>query len=126
MKTIEGLKNMKSISRGALIEALQGKYVTLVGTIHIPYFTEDDDATRDEEVAIRLRTLEKQIEEFREKHYEYKCAGLFKKTSQGYKRGNSYHYWQKGDYCLTYLGYYVVVTGHVIILLTAPTQWVLK
>lgn len=120
MKQVTGLKNMKSISRGALIEALQGKYVTLVGTCHIPYLTDDDDdATRDEEVAMRLRTLENQIEEFREKHYEYKYAGLFKKTSQGYKRGNSYHYWQKGDYCLTYLGVYVVVTGHVIMLLTA-------
>lgn len=119
MKTIKGLRSMKSISRGALIEALQGKYVAMVGTCHMPYFTGDDEATRDEEVAMKLRILENQIEEFREKNYEFKAAGLFRKTSQGYKRGNSAHYWQKGDYCLTYLGYYVVVTGHVIMLLTA-------
>lgn len=119
MKKINGLKHMKAISRRALIEALQGKYVTLVGTCHIPYFTGDDEATRDETVAIYLRILEGQIEEFREKNYEYKCARLFKKTAQGYKRGDIYHYWAKGDYCLTYLGYYVVVSGHVIMLLTA-------
>ena len=119
MKTIKGLKNMKSISRKALIDALQGKYVTLAGICHMSYFTGDDEATLDEAVAIHLRIFEGQLEEFREKHHEYKCAGLFKKTSQGYKRGNSDHYWQKGDYCLTYLGYYVIVTGHVIMLLTA-------
>ena len=120
MKTIEGLKNMKSISRGALIEALQGKYVAMVGLIHIPYDENDwDDNNLDETVAIRLRMLENQIEEFREKNYEFKHGGLFRKTSQGYKRGNSGHYWQKGDYCLAYLGVYVVVSGHVIMLLTA-------
>lgn len=119
MKQINGLKNMKPISRGALIEALQGKYVALVGLIHIPYAQDDfDDNNLDETVAARLRTLEGQIKEFRKQHHEYKNAGLFKKTSQGYKRGNSYHYWQKGDYCLAYLGVYVVVSGHVIMLLT--------
>ena len=118
MKTIKGLKKLKSISRKALIDALQGKYVTLVGTCHIPYFTGDDEATRDEKVAIQLRMLEGQIEKCREKNYKYKYAKLFEKTSQGYKRGNSHHSWQKGDYCLTYLGYYVVVTGHVMLLLT--------
>ena len=120
MKQVTGLKNMKAISRGALIEALQGKYVALVGVIPIPYGENDwDDNDLDVAVAIRLRILENQIEEFREKNYEFKQAGLFRKTSQGYKRGNSYHYWAKGDYCLTYLGVYVVVTGHVIMLLMA-------
>lgn len=120
MKQINGLKNMKSISRGALIEALQGKPVAMVGLIHIPYDANDfDDNKLDETVAARLRTLEGQIEEFRKQSHEYKNAGLFRKTSQGYKRGDSYHYWEKGDYCLTYLGCYVVVTGHVIMLLTA-------
>lgn len=105
---------------GALIEALQGKPVAMVGLIHIPYDDNDfDDNNLDETVAIRLRTLEGQIEEFRQKKYQYKNAGLFRKTSQGYKRGDSYHYWAKGDYCLTYLGVYVVVSGHVIMLLTA-------
>lgn len=120
MKTIEGLKNMKSISRGALIEALQGKYVAMVGLIHIPYDENDwDDNNLDKTIAARLRILENQIEEFRKQHHEYKSAGLFRKTSQGYKRGNSVHYWTRGDYCLTYLGVYVVVSGHVIMLLTA-------
>jgi hypothetical protein len=120
MKTIEGLKNMKSISRGALIKALQGKYVALVGLIHIPYDENDwDDNNLDETVVARLQTLEGQIEEFRKEHHEYKNTGLFRKTSQGYKRGDSCHWWQKGDYCLVYLGVYVVVTGHVIMLLTA-------
>lgn len=120
MKQVTGLKSMKAISRGALIEALQGKPVAMVGLIHIPYDDNDfDDNNLDETVAIRLRTLEGQIEEFRKQHHEYKNAGLFRKTSQGYKRGDSYHYWAKGDYCLTYLGVYVVVSGHVIMLLTA-------
>lgn len=120
MKQITGLKNMKSISRGALLEDLDGKHVAMVGLIHIPYAENDwDDNNLDETVVIRLQMLENQIEEFREKHYEYKSAGLFRKTSQGYKRGNSVHYWTKGDYCLTYLGVYVVVAGHVIMLLTA-------
>lgn len=120
MKKITGLRNMKSISRGALIEALQGKYVALVGLIHIPYDENDrDDNYLDETVAIRLRMLENQIEEFREKNYEYECVCLFKRTAQGYKRGHSYYAWQKGDYCLTYLGIYVVVTGHVIMMLMA-------
>lgn len=118
MKTIEGLKNLKSISRGTLNEALQGKYVTLVGTIHTPYVTGvEDETTRDEEVAMRLRTLDKQLEELEAKHYEYKQAGLFKGTSQGYKRGTSNHYWQKGDYCLNWLTYYVIVTNHIIMVL---------
>lgn len=120
MKQIPGLKNMESISRGALIKALQGKYVAMVGLIHIPYDENDwDDNNLDETIAARLRTLEGQIEEFRKQHHEYKYAGLFKKTSQGYIRGERSHYWQKGDYCLTYLGVYVVVSGHVIMLLTA-------
>lgn len=118
MKQITGLKNMKSISRGALLDDLDGKHVDMVGLIHIPYNENDwEDNNLDETMANRLRTLEGQIEEFRKKHYEYKTAGLFEKTSQGYKRGNSCHYWKKGDYCLTYLGVYVVVTGHVIMLL---------
>lgn len=96
----------------------RGKPVAMVGLIHIPYNDNDNDSF-DETVAIRLRTLEGQIEEVREKNYEYKNAGLFRKTSQGYRRGDSYHYWAKGDYCLTYLGIYVVVSGHVIMLLTA-------
>ena len=92
----------------------------MVGLIHIPYDENDwDDNNLDETVAIRLRTLEVQIEEFREKNYEFKQAGLFRKTSQGYKRGDSCHWWQKGDYCLTYLELYVIVSGHVIMLLTA-------
>lgn len=120
MKQINGLKNMKAISRGALIEALQGKPVAMVGLIHIPYDENDwDDNNLDETVINRLRTLEGQIKEFRNQPHEYKNAGLFRKTSQGYKRGDSYHYWAKGDYCLTYLGMYVVVSGHVIMLLTA-------
>ena len=120
MKQINGLKNMKSISRGALIEALQGKYVAMVGLIHSPYDENDwDDDNLDETAAIRLRILEGQIEEYREKNYKCKQAGLFRKTSQGYKRGDRCHYWAKGDYCLSYLGVYVVVTGHVIMLLTA-------
>ena len=119
MKQINGLKSMKAISRGALIEALQGKPVAMVGLIHIPYDDGYSASDLDEALAIRLRTLEGQIEEAREKNYEYKNAGLFRKTSQGYKRGNSAHYWQKGDYCLTYLGVYVVVTGHVIMMLMA-------
>ena len=111
---------MKSISRGVLLEALQGKPVAMVGLIRIPYNENDwEDNNLDETVASRLRTLERQIEEFRKGHHEYKNAGLFRKTSQGYKRGDSAHYWEKGDYCLTYLGVYVVVTGHVIMLLTA-------
>lgn len=120
MKQITGLKNMKSISRGALLEDLQGKHVAMVGLIHIPYDENDwDDNNLDETVAARLRTLEGQIKEFRKEHHEYKNAGLFRKISQGYKRGDSAHYWQKGDYCLTYLGVYVVVSGHVIMLLAA-------
>ena len=120
MKKINGLKNMKAIARGALIEALQGKPVAMVGLIHIPYDENDwDDNNLDETIAARLRTLEVQIEEFRKQHHEYKYAGLFKKTSQGYKRGDRYHYWAKGDYCLIYLEVYVVVSGHVIMLLTA-------
>ena len=119
MKQINGLKNMKAISRGALIEALQGKPVAMVGLIHIPYDENDwDDNNLDETIATRLQTLENQIEDFRKQPHEYKHAGLFKKTSQGYRRGDSYHYWAKGDYCLTYLGVYVIVTGHVIMLLT--------
>lgn len=119
MKQVTGLKSMKVISRGALIEALHGKPVALVGLIHIPYDDNDfDDNNLDETVAIRLRTLEGQIEEFRKQHHEYKNAGLFRKTSQGYKRGDSYHYWAKGDYCFTYLGVYVIVSSHVIMLLT--------
>ena len=120
MKQINGLHNMKSIPRNALIEALQGKYVAMVGFIHIPYDENDwDDNNLDETVAARLRTLEGQIQEFRKQHHEYKNAGLFRKTSQGYKRGDCSHYWAKGDYCLTYLEVYVVVSGHVIMLLTA-------
>lgn len=91
----------------------------MVGLIHLPYDDGYSSSDFDEAVAIRLRTLENQIEDFREKNYEFKQAGLFRKTSQGYKRGDSYHYWAKGDYCLTYLEVYVVVTGHVIMLLTA-------
>lgn len=84
MKQVTGLKNMKAISRGAFLEALQGKYVALVGLIHIPYDDNDfDDNNLDETVAIRLRTLEGQIEECRQKKYQYINAGLFRKPLRG-------------------------------------------
>ena len=117
MKIIKGLKNMKTISRRELFDDLWGEYVDMVGLIHIPYDSNDwDDNNLDETIATRLQALEKQIEGFHKEDYPCKTAGIFQKTSQGYERGNSYHYWKKGDYCLTYLGIYVVVTGHVIML----------
>ena len=109
MKTIKGLKNMKSISRGALIEALQGKPVALVGVIHVPEGEDNAQYT--------LRILDKQLEELEEKYCISIGARIFKGTSQGYKRGTSNHFWQKGDYCLNWLTYYIIVTNLIIMVL---------
>ena len=96
------LANLKKLSRKEFCRQLDGKMVTQAAFIRT-FGSLDLETT--------LENLDNGLPETEKKNLLFSEGGLFVTKSNGFKRGNSGHYWSKGDCCLSYMSFYIVVTG---------------
>ena len=98
------LINLKKLSRKQFCNELDGKMVHQAAVV--PTLGSYDLRTT-------LENLDNGLPETEKKNLPFGQGGLFVTKSNGFKRGKSGHYWAKGDYCLSYMSFYIVVTGFV-------------
>lgn len=94
--------NLKKLSRKQFCNNLDGKMVHQAAII--PTMGSYDLRTT-------LENLDNGLPEVERKSLPFGEGGRFVTKSNGFKRGDSGHYWAKGDYCLSYMSFYIVVTG---------------
>lgn len=108
------MENLAKLSRKALIDQLEGTRVALVDVYKAPEGKKEG----------LLQALDEMIGKPEWNDYTACFVevsfGTFKGTSSGYKRGESRHFWEKSDYCLTNNdNTYLVVTsqGYTVMIL---------